>query len=155
MTTTKIIGAIVAVLAVAVVGFFVVRAVSPAYGGVNAYQAGMYQYGNGTNGGGLTVGSGSPIYQVLKGTAALIMSSYTVAATSTVAADIAVSGIQPGDLVFGMFATSTALYGGWEVVSASASSTPGYATLRIVNDTGASAVIPASVASSTQYIIIR
>jgi hypothetical protein len=168
-TQTKVIVGVIAALGLLAAGFFAGRAVAPAFGtaGVNEYKAGITWFGSGiyagssqqlavSSAGALTLGaSGTSIAQLQKGTGSLIMSSYTVAPTSTVAADIAISGIQPGDLVFATFATSSAVFGGWEVVSASASSTAGYATLRIVNDTGASAVIPASIASSTPYLIVR
>ncbi len=107
--------------------------------------------------GGLIIGpSGSSLTQVIKGTGSLIAPSYvSLAASTTLAADIAVTGVVSGDTVFAQFATSTALGAGWEVVNASASSTAGYITVRFINNTGTAATIPASVASTTQYLIIR
>ena len=95
------------------------------------------------------------ITQIQKGTGSLIMPSFTVAASSTVAADIAVAGVQSGDTVFAQFVSGSANGAGWLVTQATASTTSGYITLRIVNNTGASAVIPATLASSTQYLTLR
>ncbi len=92
--------------------------------------------------------------KILAGNGVLIMSSFTVAASSSVAADIAVTGAISTDLVFSQFATSSANGAGWLVTQASASSTPGFVTLRIVNNTGASAVLPSSLGSSTPYLIL-
>lgn len=90
------------------------------------------------------------------GTCSLIASSYTVAASSTVPMDCAISGIISTDGFFAQFATSTSLsFGGWSVRGASASSTNGFGTVSVVNGTGAAAVIPASIASSTKYINLR
>lgn len=89
----------------------------------------------------------------LGGTCSLIASSFTVAASSTVAMDCAVTGVTPTDLVFGQLASSTQIgLGGWSVRGASASSTPGFITFSIVNGTGASNIIPANLASTTKYI---
>lgn len=90
------------------------------------------------------------------GTCSLIASSYTVSASSTVAMDCAITGAVSTDGFFAQFATSTATtFGGWSVRGASASSTAGFATISVVNGTGGSAVIPASIASSTKYILLR
>lgn len=90
------------------------------------------------------------------GTCSLIAGSYTVAATTTVAMDCAITGIVATDGFFAQFATSSqSLAGGWSVRGASASSTAGFATISVVNGTGASSVIPASIASSTKYILLR
>lgn len=111
---------------------------------------------------GITVGNpavlgGNPtnLGKLLFGTCSLIAPSFTVAATSTMPMDCAITGVTPTDGAFAQFATSTATtYGGWSVRGASASSTAGYITVSVVNGTGASAVIPASIASSTKYIIL-
>lgn len=88
---------------------------------------------------------------VAVGTCSLIAPSFTVAASTTVSMDCAVSGVTSGDFVFAQFATSTTLGNGWAINGASASTTAGYATFRVTNWTGASGIIPASLASSTQY----
>lgn len=90
------------------------------------------------------------------GTCSLIASNYTVAASSTVAMDCAITGIVSTDGFFAQFATSSATtFGGWSVRGASASSTAGFATISVVNGTGSSAIIPASIASTTKYINLR
>lgn len=100
--------------------------------------------------------TGSTVAQMVKGTGSLIMPNYvSLVASSTLAADIAVTGVQSGDLVFAQFATSTAAGAGWDIVGVSASTTSGFITLRIINNTGTTATIPASIASTTQYWIVR
>lgn len=92
--------------------------------------------------------------KLLMGTCSLISGAYNIAASSTVAMDCAITGVVSTDGVFAQFATSTNAVQGWSVAGASASSTAGYITLSVVNGTGAAAIIPASVASSTKYIIL-
>lgn len=107
---------------------------------------------------GLQLGQrGSIISNLNFGTCSLIASNYTVAASTSVAMDCAVTGAQSADKVFSNFATSSVSSAGpgWEVVGASASSTAGYLTFRITNGTGASAIIPASIASTTPFIDMR
>lgn len=90
------------------------------------------------------------------GTCSLIAPSYTVAATTTVPMDCAITGVVATDGVFAQFASSTATtYGGWSIRGASASTTAGFVTISVVNGTGASGLIPASIASTTKYIILR
>ncbi len=86
----------------------------------------------------------------------LIASTFTVTASTTVAMDCAVTGVVPTDAAFAQFGTTTAnLLGGWSVAGASASSTAGFITVDVTNGTGANAIIPASIASSTKLIIVR
>lgn len=90
------------------------------------------------------------------GTCSLIASAYTsLAASTTIAMDCAATGAVTGDVVFAQFATSTNVGAGWLVTQASASTTAGFLTLSIVNNTGAAATIPASVASTTKYLVLR
>jgi len=90
------------------------------------------------------------------GTCSLIAPSYTVAASTTVAMDCAATGALATDVnIIAQFATSTATGAGWLITGVSASSTADFLTLRVANNTGASAVIPASLASSTPWFIIR
>lgn len=89
------------------------------------------------------------------GTCSLIAPSFTVAASTTVSMDCAITGVVSGDIVFAQFATSTTAGNGWAIDGASASTTSGFATLRVTNWTGASSVIPASLASSTKYFISK
>ena len=101
--------------------------------------------------------SGSTIQAVYKGTCALIAPTYSVAASTSVAMDCPATGVQSGDLAFAWFATTTpsAAGPGWEIVRSSASSTAGYITLSVTNGTEATAIIPASIASTTQYLDLR
>lgn len=86
----------------------------------------------------------------------LIASTYTVAASTTIGMDCAITGVVPTDGVFAQFATSTQIgIGGWSIRGASASSTAGFITVSVVNGTGASNTIPASLASTTKYIVLR
>ncbi len=102
-----------------------------------------------TMAGGSKVGSsGTTLNTVLEGKSSLIASSFTVGATTTVSMDIAATGALTGDTVFASFATTSSV-GGWAIVGASASTTAGFDTLRVMNLTGASNVIPASIASSS------
>lgn len=74
----------------------------------------------------------------------------TVTATSTVQIDCAVTGVVAGDRIFAQLATSTAQggvaqkYGGWNITNAMASSTSGFVTLTLANNTGISAIPSAS-----------
>lgn len=92
---------------------------------------------------------------ILSSTCALIASTYTVAATSSVNMDCSVPGSILGDLAFAQFASSTTPGSGWSISGAAASSTSGFVTFTVYNGTGASAVIPASIASSTKYLVIQ
>lgn len=102
--------------------------------------------------------NGTNIGNVNFQTCSLILTSYTITASSTVTADCAVTGAQTGDVVFAQFATTTPGSGtgaGWLITGASASTTAGFDTLSIVNNTGANLLIPASVASTTKVLNIR
>ncbi len=100
--------------------------------------------------------NGSRLGPIISGTANLIASSYvTLAASTTLIGDIAVTGVVTGDYVFAEFATSSVTGGNWTIDSASASSTSGYITITYRNNTGASATIPASVASTTRYLVLH
>lgn len=110
------------------------------------------------NGGGEQVGAnGTNINRFNFGTCSLIGVNANITASTSVSYDCAVSGVQPGDAVFGMFATTSASTAGpgWEVTRSSASSTAGYLTFNITNGTGATAYPPASIASTTQYIVVH
>lgn len=136
-------------LAVSIGGYF--HVVVPSFGGITNYNeldADVLRIG-GT--------SGTRLAYINTGTCSLIASSFTVAATTTQAMDCAITGVVSTDGVFAQFATSTTAtaIGGWQIRGASASTTAGFITMSVVNGTGASAVIPASIASTTKYIILR
>ncbi len=109
-----------------------------------------------TGSGGLKIGSsGVAMTQFISGTGALIYSNPSVIASTTLPFDIAVTGVIDGDKVFVQTATTTANGAGWLITGASASTTSGFITLRIVNNSGATNVIPRNIASNTPYLIIR
>lgn len=98
----------------------------------------------------------SKVSGIAFGTCALIAPSYTVTASTTAAFDCAAAAVLPTDLfISSELATSTAAGTGWQLVGVSASSTAGFITYRIANNTGTTAVIPASLASSTAWSLIR
>lgn len=105
--------------------------------------------------------SGSRIGPVIAGNGALIASVYTVSATSSAAMDIAVTGVVAGDTVFAQFGTTTpsAAGVGWVINGAAASTTSGFITVNVGNLTGAVAVVPQNLASSTgagvRYLVIH
>ena len=157
-TLSKIgIGVVVILSLLGAIGFLRTLGSSTPYGAVNPSTQQGEVYNNAIiDAGGVQIGAnGSLINNGLIGTCPLIASSFTVAASSSVAMDCAVAGVVKGDFVLAMFATSSSNGAGWIISQASASTTAGYLTFRIVNNTGASAVIPASVASTTQFVDLR
>lgn len=119
------------------------------------YNGGYYSLLPISTAGTLQVGaSGTAVPKIIEGTCSLIASSFTVAATSTVPMDCVVTGAVSGDVVFAQFATSTSPGNGWAIDQVSASSTSGFITARVTNNTGASAIIPASIASSTEFLVL-
>lgn len=105
---------------------------------------------------GLAIGpdrTATKLTAVRSGTCNMIAPSFTFAASSSQPFDCAIPGVKSGDVVWLGFATSSANGAGWLVTQASASTTAGYVTGRLVNNTGTSAVIPASLASSTKYTV--
>lgn len=121
------------------------------------YNGGYYSLLPINTAGTLQVGAnGTAIPKLIASTCSLIASTFTVTASTSVAMDCAVTGVVSSDApVLGMFATSTPSTAGpgWEITRASASSTAGFITFSVTNGTGATAVIPASLASSTQYVV--
>src|SRR3989344_6903125 len=98
---------------------------------------------------------------LLKGTCALIDSGESVVASTSVPFDCAVTGslaYASGDTVYMQFATTSrgSAATNWTIVGAKASSTAGYITAMVRNNTGGDAVVSATgIASTTNYIIIR
>lgn len=108
----------------------------------------------------MTVGtSGTKIGTLIYGTCYL-KADFSIAATSTAMVDCVSSSFASGDtVIIGGFATSsTALTRQFDIKgTGSASTTAGYAPVRVLNWTGA-AVTPASLSgfgSSTPFVIIR
>ncbi len=146
---------VVALVILAIMGVMNVTPKSSTFGSVSCQQTTCLEGGLRITTGALEAdgtsqigASGTAFNQVLEGKSSLIASSFTVGATTTVSMDIAVTGALTGDTVFASFATTSAV-GGWAIVGASASTTAGFDTLRVMNLTGASNVIPASIASSS------
>lgn len=98
---------------------------------------------------------GTAINGISWATCSLISSNFVVTASTTAIMDCAVTGALSSDAVFAMFATSTASGAGWEILGASASTTAGFDTIAVTNGTGANAVIPASIASTTKVLNLR
>lgn len=152
--------ALIAVAIIAVVGLFVPRGVQNAFGGVGGTRF-PHGVSVGTNilttAGGFKIGdSGSEFAMLLgvKGTGAII-GNRPVAATTTAAFDIAVTGIVSGDACVAQGASTTQTSLGFSIVGCSASTTAGFATVLVANGSGASNVIPYPVASATSVWIFR
>lgn len=107
---------------------------------------------------GLKVGTSSPntINNFLVGSCALI-SDVSVAASTTVPVDCAVTGVVPGDIVVAQLATTTAsgLNQVWSISGAKASTTAGFITTLLRNNGAAAVPSVIGVGSTTSYIIIR
>lgn len=119
---------------------------------------------------GISVGlpSSSPtnLALILSGTCVGIVgpgATAQVVASTTGVFDCVIPGIIPGDTVDFSFATSTlsspqwgATSSNWEVQGGSASTTAGFGTVRVVNQTGGNAALSGSgIASSTSYQVFR
>lgn len=102
----------------------------------------------------LTEGS---IYTLIKSGTCTLLANTSITATSTGNVDCAITGIKSGDLVFMRLAASTTLASQYVMKSAQASTTNGYATVQLINLTGATAVPAATngFGSSTAYQIYR
>lgn len=146
--------ALIAVAIVAVLGLFT-PAGSAVQNAVNSF-GGVTNYDE-VDATAMKIGgaNGSRLGPIIAGSCSLIAPSFTVAASTTVSMDCAVTGVVTGDTVFADFATSTVTGNGWAVDGSSASTTSGFVTLRVTNWTGTSSVIPASIASTTDYLVLH
>lgn len=105
---------------------------------------------------GVAIGDrGTVIPKLLQGSGAFIYTSSSVTASTTKAFDIAVTGVVSTDRVFVQTATTTANGAGWLITGASASSTAGYITVLVANNSGATGNVPRNIASSTPYLVIK
>lgn len=164
-SNSKLWGALVVVAIIAVGGYFFPHAAEIVSSTFGASTPGTrYPHG-------ITVGNAanSPtnLADVKVGTGALVVSAGaggTVTASSSAVFDIAVTGVVTGDLVTSVvFATTTApspQWGAtspnWLITSAKASTTAGFITVTVLNQTGGSASISASgIASSTVYTVVK
>ena len=98
------------------------------------------------------------------GTTTLIGSGgtyFTVTASTTKEFDFACTNVTPADQVVAWFAPtttppSTVTRGmGWYITEAHASSTSGFCTVAVTNGSGADAIIPQQIASTTGYRAIH
>lgn len=111
--------------------------------------------------GGVTVGSsGTASTNLAFGTCNINAAATTIAASSTVTVDCgsgsngrtALTGVQAADTVFLHLATTTpTTFGGLRILGYSASSTTGYLTALIYNETGATFTWTAAASSSLQW----
>lgn len=162
--------ALVAVL-IAIGGYFFPQQLQKAFGtvgGVTNYNSlGISQLKVGSSCNdefGYSTCNGSALSGMSFGTCALIndnsapeATSFTVAATSTASYSCTATNVLTTDTaVFAQFATTTSAGNvGWWVTGASASTTAGAIVVTVYNGTGGSAIIPASLASSTHYMVLR
>ena len=114
--------------------------------------------------GALFSSTGTQVNRINFGTCYVQASATTIAASSTVTVDCqastsgantALTGITAGDVVNVQFATTTpTTYAGLQILGASASSTTGFITMKVENNTGATYTWT-SAASTTNYIVIH
>ena len=114
--------------------------------------------------GALFSSTGTQVNRVNFGTCYVQASATTIAASSTVTVDCqastsgantALTGVTAGDIVNVQFATTTpTTYAGLQILGASASSTTGFITMKVQNNTGATYTWT-SAASTTNYIVIH
>lgn len=153
MNKTFVYGGILVAIVIAVSGLFYPHASSiiKSLGGVTNYDE--------VDATAIKVGgsSGSRVGPIITGTCSLIRTTFvTLAASSTLVADCAVTGVVTGDIVYAQFATTTNSVGeGWVINQVSASTTAGFITIDFSNHTGTTATIPASVASTTEYTVLH
>ena len=111
---------------------------------------------------------GSAVTRIVRGTCNMQSNANTIAATTTVQIDCqaGAGGTQSaltnvpawasGDTVFFGLASSTATsFGGLNVIGASASTTAGYITLQLYNQTGGTFTWTRLASTSHQYLFIR
>lgn len=109
----------------------------------------------------ITIGtSGAGIGAIYNSTCTLSLgqgnTSYAIAASSTAAFDCPTPGTVSGDtIIFALATSSIATSGGFQIESQSASTTAASTRVHIRNNTGAAAILPASVGSSTPYVAIH
>lgn len=98
-------------------------------------------------------GANGAIFSEFKAaTCDLIGTNASQLASTSVAYDCAVTGVASGDVIMAQLASSTPAVGqGWSIKASRASTTAGYVTVLLSNETGANKVPSAtSVGSSTQ-----
>lgn len=102
--------------------------------------------------------NGSRIGPIIAGQAALIGSNASQAASSTVAYDIAVTGVVAGDTVYVQLASSTPQTANqtyWTIIGSKASTTAGFITTLLWNNGPAASPSVSGVGSTTNYIVMH
>lgn len=109
--------------------------------------------------------NGSRVGPIISGNGALTVTiaGASVTASTTAAFDLPITGVVSGDNVFATFATTTApspQWGAtspsWIIMSAKASTTAGFITVTVLNQTGGTAAFSSSgIASSTNYLVFH
>ncbi len=111
-----------------------------------------------TGSGGIKIGaSGTTMTQMNNGTCPLTAATYTILASSTKLFSCSATGVAAGDRTFvQLLASSTPAGMGFVVIgSLATTSTSNSIEVRVANMTGADAIIPANIASSTAWQSIR
>lgn len=104
--------------------------------------------------------SGSRVGPIIAGTCALTGMDASASATTTSNYDCAVTGVVSGDTVFAQLATTTSSVPNsivsFAALSAKASTTAGFITVRVANFSG-TAVVPSTlqIGSSTNYLVLH
>lgn len=158
MQTSKTVWvALIAVAIIAVAGCFlpILPSGKSLFGDISGCNGSTSCFTNLYASGQLQVSStGTSINNIAFGSGAII-GNVSQTATTTKAYDIAAVGCLSGDKVLTEQASSTAVLGGFQITAASASTTAGYVTLSVFNGSGAAAVVPNAIASSTTWLCLR
>ncbi len=121
------------------------------------FTAGWTESGGGSETGGVTIGAnGTTINAIVFGTPKVIAYSNTIAASSTARVDLGstgqvggtIAGILPTDACDGFATTTVGAWLGVDVIGSFASSTAGYCTLQLANNTGATFTWSATASTS-------
>lgn len=108
---------------------------------------------------GLPTNSPTNIADIKTGTCVLLTTDVSQPATTTLPYDCAVTGVVSGDNVIAQLSSSTPAFGGatgWSIVASKASTTAGFITVLLANNSGAPRIPSAyGVGSSTTYQIIK
>ena len=101
-------------------------------------------------------GTGTTINNLISSTCSMVATSFYQTATTTQNYSCAATGVKPNDVVVSdPSANQSVGFGGWVITSAAASTTAGYIQFSVVNLSGATAPVPSSIASSTEFIDLR
>lgn len=142
--------AMIVVAIIAVIGIFSSLGKSATFGGVTNYDevdATAIKIG-GTN--------GSRVGPIISTTCTLLANT-SITASTTANVDCVVAGVNPGDIVTGNLQASTTNASNYDIRGISASSTAGFITFSLYNQTGANAVPAATngFGSSTEVMVMH